>query len=296
MPKNLVGDTTNFPTQTAPLGGESRTSASVETPFQNAADRTAWIKARLDYIDPSGNGARRLRNVESIAQLRALTDLTSGVCIVDGIGLYVYRGASTATAREPFVITPTSVGGGAGRWEWEALATLNVAYGLPQLDADARLPTSRLAAAGGGSKILGASVANGLVDLYTSSAAGPYSTTSTSYVTVGSIAVAFTMVAGDRALIFGQAFGYQQDLTPAQHFTQWLVTKPDASTAVVAESEMKTKASALTEYVPRPFGTYYTAVADGVHTFVLQQKTEGASGGATVSIANMNVVALLVRP
>jgi hypothetical protein len=296
MPKNLSDDPSIFPVQTSPVAGESRTAISIETPLQNSANRSAWLKSRLDYVDPSGNGARRLRAVTSIAALRALTDLTTGVCVVDGVGLYVYMPSSTATELEPFVVKPTSVGGGAGRWHWEALAALDVANGIPKLNGSARIDTSKLAASNGGAKILAPNVANGIVDKATTSGAGPFSTSSITYVDVGAIVISFAMEIGDIALLLGQAYGYQQDLTPANHFTQWLVTKPDMSTATVGTSELKMKSSALNEFNNIPVGSYFTASTAGTHTFKMQQKSEAASGGATVSVANLNVMALLIRP
>ncbi len=297
MPQNLVDNNGSFPAQTAPVAGEARTAASVVTPLQNAADRAAFLKAKLDFIDPTATGALRIRHVASIAALQAVTDLTEATAIVvDGVGLYLYAPTSTATANSPFVVTPTSVGGGAGRWIWEAYGSLDIANGIPKLDSSGRVPTARLAASEGNAKIQPAYVANGLVGIYTSSATGPFSTTSTSYVNVGSIAPAFTMEVGDRVIILGQAYGYQQDLTPAQHFTFWQVTKPDLSTASVAESGFTRKPSALNESGSIPIGTYFQASTAGLHTFRMQQKSEVASGGATVTILNMNVVALHLRP
>lgn len=297
MPKSLVGSAGSFPTQTAPFAGEARTAGSVETPFQNAADRAEFLKERLLYLDPTKEGLRRFRSVASIAALQALTDRPDGTVIeVAGVGLYRFDASSSATELSPLVVKPTDISSGSGRWLVHGYGMLNAPYGIPTLDASGRVANARLAASGGGSKILGASVANGIVDVYTASAAAAMSTTSVAYVNVGSISVVFTLEIGDRVLIFGQAVGYQQDLTPAKHFTQWLVTKPDASTATVAASETERKPAALNEPESIAIGTYFTATTAGAHTFVFQQKSEAGSGGATVSIKNLNVIALHVRP
>lgn len=297
MPKTLTSDGLTFPAQTSPVGSESRTGNSIETPLQNASDRSAFVKLRLDNIDPTGEGARRVRRVTSIAALQAVTDLTDlGVILVDGVGFYQFSAASTATALSPMVVTPTSVGGGPGRWLWEALGSVDIANGIPKLDGNARLATNKLAASNGGSKILPANVSNGLIGIYTTSAAGPATTTSTSYVDVGGSSFAFTLEIGDIVLIGGQAYAYQADLTPAVQYTKWVVTTPTPATVTLGASELFIKGSALNEYTPMSVGTYFTCSVAGSHTFKLQQRSEAGSGGATVGIANLNIFAQHIRP
>jgi hypothetical protein len=293
MPKQLTADPTHFPAQTSPVSGESRTASSVETPFQNAADRSAWVKARIEYVDPSGDGARRLRRVASIAALRALTDLTDGVCIVDGVGLFAYLSGSTITEAEPFVIKPTSVGGGSGRWVWDSSGSLGAANGIVQAGSDGFVPTAKLSASGGGAKILGASIVNGLVGLSVASYAGPFTTTSASYVDVGTVSAAFTAEINDIIILLGQAFMRQDDGSAATHVTRWQVTKPDTSNALVGASEVEHIPAANTQPIGLPIGAFYTAVAAGTHTFKLQQKI---SGGVTGAVKNVNLVALHLRP
>jgi hypothetical protein len=297
MPKTLTDNSATFPAQTAPAGGESRTATSIETPLQNAADRAAYLKARLDIIDYTGDGVRLIRRVDSLNALKAITDLTEkGIIFVDGIGLYQYLSGSTAPALDPLVVPPTIMGGAPGRWLWEGHGSLDIADGIPRLDGNARLATTKLAASGGGAKILAPSVVNGLVGTFCASAAGPATTTSTTYVTVTGSTITLTLEIGDLVVIVGQAEKYQQDLTPAIHYTQWLVTLPSAATATVAQTETRNKADALNEYASLSIGTYYTASAAGSHSFALQQKSEAGSGGATVAVKNLNVVALHVRP
>jgi hypothetical protein len=298
MPKNLTGATGSFPTQTCPIGGEPRAAGGIETAFQNAADRTEHVKHRLYHVDPTKEGVRRIRSVASVTALQAVTDRPDGTVIeVAGVGLYRFDTTSVLAELSPLVIKPTAIiPADPGRWLVHGYGALDIANGIPTLDANARIATSKLASSGGGSKILGANVVNGLLDLFTSSSAGPHNTTSTTYVTVGPIEVSFTMSIGDRAIILGQAYGQQNDLTPAKHFTQWLVTKPDLSTAAIATSEIERKPGAVNEPEAIPIAIYFTATAAGLHKFVMQQKSEAASGGATVAIKNMNVIALLVRP
>lgn len=213
MPKNLTDDPSTFPTATAPLAGEPRTAGSVETPFQNAANRAAWLKDRLDNIDPTREGARRLRRFSSIAALRASGDYPDKtIAQVDGVGIYQFDAASSAVAAEPFVITPTAVGAGAGRWIWSALGALNVANGIPQLDGTGKLPTALLAAADG-VKITAPSIRNGLVSTGYVQAAGT-STTSTTLADVPSAAVSFSAEAGDivRAIAAFTTYGATSEM------------------------------------------------------------------------------------
>lgn len=298
MPTNIAEDASTFPTQTAPVAGEPRTAGSVTTPFTNASRRTAWLKDRVEYIDPTKEGARRVRRVASVSALQAVTDLTDkGVIIIDGVGVYEYDAASVSAELSPAVIKPTSVGSGAGRWIAVSFGNgaLNVANGIPQLDANGRVANARLAASEGGAKILGKSVVNGLVDLYTASGAGPFSTTSTTYVDVGSIVPSFTLEIGDRVILMASGFRYQEDLAATIQYSKWLVTKPDASTATVAQSEVQHTPQGVNQHAALAHIAYYTAIAAGAHTFKLQQKSSGG-GGATVSIAGLNVVAMLIRP
>jgi hypothetical protein len=298
MPQNLTGDTSTFPTQTAPSPGESRTAASVATPLQNAADRTAYLKDRLDYVDPTREGARRLRRFVSVAALKAVTDLPDkGVALIDGVALYEYDAASTATELSPAVITPTSVGVGAGRWIAVSFGNgaLNVANGVPQLDANGRVPIARLAASEGGAKILPKNVGNGLVDTQKVSLAGPYTMNSLIYTDVGTASLSFDLAIGDMVFIVGQSQVWQQDFASASHYTQWKVTRPDTTSGAVTNSETKHLPAALGQYVTSPLNAIFTAVQAGVHVFQLQQRHDSGLG-STVGLANVNAFGLQIRP
>lgn len=228
MPKNLTGVPTSFPTQTAPLAGEPRTAGSVETPFQNAADRTTWLRDRLDNIDPTREGVRRLRRFASIPLLQASTDSPDKTLAqVDGVGIYQFDATSTALAASPFVVTPTAVGGGAGRWLWSAFGALNIANGIPQLDGSGLLPTARLAGADG-TKVRASSVRNGLVQSLVLQSAGGGTTTSTSEVDIGPGAIA-TLPSVEPGDILRVSAACAQRNTPSGGLTRaalW-VTRPD---------------------------------------------------------------------
>jgi hypothetical protein len=297
MPKTLTGADSTFPSQTSPLGGESRTATSIETPFQNSADRTEFLKSRLFVIDSVGTGVRRIRNVASVTALKAETELTDRtVIVVDFVGLFQYNSTSTATADDATVVTPTSVGSGAGRWIWVSIASLDAANGVPKLDSSGRLATNKLAASGGAAKIQPASVVNGIVATYPLAVAGPVGTTAVAYADVAGASITLTMEVSDLFVFIGQAEKYQQDLTPAIHYSQWLVVKPDASTATVGQTESRNKADALNEYASLACAFYYTAAAAGSHTFKLQQKSEAGSGGATVNVKALNGIGFHIRP
>lgn len=200
MPKNLSSTGLAFPTQTSPLAGEPRTAGSVETPFQNATDRSQWCKDRIEHIDPTKEGARRLRRFASVAALKAVTDLTDkGVALIDGVAVYEYDALSLATELSPAIITPTSVGAGAGRWIAVSFGNgaLNVANGVPQLNASARVPTERLEASGGAAKIEASSVVNGLVYVRTVRADTETSTSSSTFVDMDGAGITVDLAIGD---------------------------------------------------------------------------------------------------
>jgi hypothetical protein len=297
MLRNLADDPSDFPVQTAPFAGEPRTAGSVETPFQKAANRTAYLKDRLDNIDPTKEGVRRIRRVASIAALQALVDRPDKTIIeVDGVGLYQFDGESARPELSPMVVKPTAVGDTApGRWlvAGAGHGLLDVPNGLARLDAAGRIPNERLAASAGGAKLLGSNIAFGLIDLYATSAPDPYSTTSSTYVDIPLLQPAFTMLAGDRVLLFGQGVIYQEDLASLPHLVRWVVVKPDASIALVGQ-EVISDPKHTGEYCV-PLNAHYTAAVDGPHSFKLQRRIIGDTT-ATLSMKNLSVVALHVRP
>lgn len=282
MPTNLVENTVAFPPQTAPVGGEPRTSGSIETPFQNAADRTGYLRDRLLHIDPNREGIRRVRRFANVAALQASVDMPDGtICQVTGMGIYQYVALSELAETLPIVVKPTSVGGDPGAWLLGGHGALNVANGFAQLDADGKMPLARLPAM------------LRLVDLYTSAMA-KHATTSSSYVDVPTIQPTFSMLTGDRVIIGGQGFVYQEDLTATVHHIKWVVVKPDTSLADLA-GELHHEPSAINEAVPLSIGVYYTATADGTHTFKCQHKN-ALGAGATLTLENVSIWAQHWRP
>jgi hypothetical protein len=298
MPKTLTDNIGSFPSQTCPVVGDARTAGSIETALQNAADRARFARDRIIAVDPDNGGVRKLRYAASLTALRAITDLTeNAVIIVDGVGLYIYDASSAATALDPFVVTPTSVGGGAGRWLWEAYLSVDVANGLAKLDANARLAVAKMAASEGGSKILPAYVQNGLVSVTYGTDAGPRSTTSTTYADAGTISLALTLEVNDRVVITGQAYGYQGDATPSFHWTQvGCYTPPSSTLVMVGLTEQKIKTAALNEYTARCFNGVFVATVAGTHTFKVLHKADAGAAGGTVTLVNLNLCAQVFRP
>lgn len=142
-------------------------AADVGPAFQGLLDGTANLKSRIDVVTvATDNGARTIRSVATIAALQAATDhvdKTVAMVIANG-GLYQYVAASNAAARPNLVITPTDVGGGAGRWL--LLAPTDVPNGIPTLD--------------GNSKIAAATVPNRLVAALETALNTSFATNSTS--------------------------------------------------------------------------------------------------------------------
>lgn len=293
MPKNLTDDPASFPTQTAPLPSEPRTAGGIEASLQHAANRAGYLRDRLIYLDPDKGGVRRQRRFASVADMKASVDFPDkSVALIDGVGFYQFDAASVVAEASPAIITPTSVGVGAGRWLAAWFGSFNVANGVPQLDGSGKVPTSLLAAAAGGAKIDGGSIANGTLGIYTSGYA-LHSTTSAVYVDVPTIAAAFDLLAGDRVTLFGQAGIYQEDLAADYHWTRIAVTKPDTSVVGIGELAFK-QDPAAGDQGGLPIGAYYQATADGIHTFRIQH--HGGASGATMTLQNIMLTATAVRP
>lgn len=279
MATALTGDPSTFPTQTAPVAGEPRTAASVATPFQNAANRAEYLRDRLQFVDPDKSGVRRLRRFGSIADLQASIDFPDGsFAYVDGLGLYQFSAASEALNRSPFVVTPASVGGGAGRWLLEAFGALNVPFGLPQLDVDGKIPGTVLSicdvATG---RVLGESIVNGRTQLSTRYIAGSFTVPqdSTFRAVVG--AVNMTLVAGQVALI-----NYSTRVLPQFGDSiqlRVLVTAPDSSPHLLSDSLQVVEATSNSGVngIRSVIQLHFVATLDGTHTFDLQASGLGGN-------------------
>ena len=111
MPQNLV-DVSQFDAAvTVPVDGDVRNAASVQTGFQNVANRTRYISNLI------ANGLIQAQPVASIAALTALpAPTTNALAFVPFWGLYVFDTASTAAAMSNHVIVPASAPA-SGRWK-----------------------------------------------------------------------------------------------------------------------------------------------------------------------------------
>ena len=107
MAKNLTSATTWATNVTVPEGGDARRTSTVETPFQQLADRSEYLRQQVDVV-----GVNRIRYVATPTAAKALTTLTEGDCVV--IGLYgLYRFTDTAqlnTIGTPWQLAVTSGG------------------------------------------------------------------------------------------------------------------------------------------------------------------------------------------
>lgn len=298
MPKSLTGNPALFPAQTSPVAGEPRTSGSIETPLQNAADRAQFVYDRMMFVDPTRDGVRRLRRFATLADMKAEADLTDGgVALVDGVGLYEYRAASTASELSPVAIKPASVGGGPGAWLVAGVGSgmLNVPNGVPQLDGAAKVPTSRLAASDTDGRIVASAVRNGIVTTSLVSVQDAY-TSSTTYADVPGMAFSLTMKVGDRAIVVGQASQFNDENMASVHRTIWGVTPPSlAFTTIQATERRRVDPGGTSGFLSLglPIGFGYVAAVDGVHAFKMQHKTDN---GWLVALENIFAIAIQVRP
>jgi hypothetical protein len=287
MPKNLSSTGESFPTQTAPIAGEPRTAAGIELPLQNSADRTAYLKDRLDFLDATKEGARRLRRFASIAALKASTDHDEGtVAQVDGVGLYQYDSASAVAELSPLVLAPTDVGGGAGRWLVVGYGMLDVANGIPKLDGSAKLPTARLAAADGDGRIVASAVRNGLVDLQFLTITSA-STTSTTLVDIsGTLSV--TAAIGDR-LEISLSCKARNTSGGAEGQLKIVLTQPDTNPLAVDAMDF----NVASDTNVRCAVGIAPLTQNGIHTVKLQHR---AISTGTMNTDAVRIVTRLWRP
>jgi hypothetical protein len=278
MPVNIT-DVSSFtaPIQ-APADGDAATGANFDLGIQGLANRTLWLKTQLLLLDPNQTGVRFVRRVANIAALQAIagTDhADTGVCIVDTIGMYEYSAASSAPAASPMVVTPTDVGGGNGRWLLSMFGALNVANGVPGLDASTRTPIGQ--------------ARNGIISAQVAKTTVNQSTASTTYADVPGLTLSFTAIAGDLLIV-------QNNL-----MLNIGLTGPIASTianitdggvpATIAET-LRTKTTFDGEEY-RSAGTIYTVANTGAIT--LKQQFKATSNTAYVD-APSTLTGILIRP
>ena len=111
MPKDLVDSPATFPVPVqVPKDGELATGAAFETPYQQLANRSAYLRDQLELL-----GTKRIRRVADFAALRAIADMvTFDVRTVDGYGLYSYDATAPSVELLPWLVRPTI---GVGAWK-----------------------------------------------------------------------------------------------------------------------------------------------------------------------------------
>lgn len=292
MPKNLTSTGTSFPAQTTPLAGEPRTGGSIETPFQNAADRSQFLYDRLIYIDPDKGGARRVRRFASIAAMKTSTDHDDRtIAAVDGFGLYQYIATSDVVEASPIVVAPTDVGAGFGRWVHSSYGALNVANGVPQLNASARVPTERLEASAGAAKIDAANVTRGIIDARVlRTPAAETSISSSAFTDVIGATATITLVAGD--IIYAHFVAGTEAMTPSQE-GEFQVAVEQPSTAVISITNVPSPKN-TTDFQSVSIIGSGVALESGLHTIKLQARR--ASGAGTVIVRAPTGYIQIVRP
>lgn len=169
MSSTLTPDGTTFPRATAPQAGESRSAESFAAAMQTQANRSQHLYEALVAIDPSRGGARSLRTVASITALAALpSPRDRDVAVVRDVGIYLFDGASTlAPSTSGLMMTVAPSGAAPGRWRLvgAGLATFGLPFGLPVL-VGTTIPSARLEATSGGSKVRQQAIAGGLLEHY----------------------------------------------------------------------------------------------------------------------------------
>lgn len=110
MPKDLVDDKTKFPAAVrVPVDGDEANGANFELPYQQLADRTAFLNEETIAL-----GVRRIRRAASFAALRAITGMQQfDVRWVVGEGLYWYDPTSGGSEELPYAVKPAT---GVGLW------------------------------------------------------------------------------------------------------------------------------------------------------------------------------------
>jgi hypothetical protein len=108
MPKDLLDDKTKFPIAVrVPIDGDDANGANFELPYQQLADRTAYLREETETL-----GVRRVRRVADFPALRAVTELFPfDLRWVVGRGLYWYDAPAAGPEEEPRSIKPASAGG-----------------------------------------------------------------------------------------------------------------------------------------------------------------------------------------
>jgi hypothetical protein len=289
MPKNLPDNPASFPTATSPIAGEPRTAGSIEVPFQKAADRTAYLKDRVDFIDPTRDGARRLRRFATVTAMKAATDLTDGgVAVVDGGAIYQYSSSSTLTEALPIIAQPNT---GGGRWIFLGYGALDVANGIPQLNGSGKLATSKLACGDVGDRIVAGTQRWSLADYQASFNSSSEQTASLSPVDLANPQHTIACLAGDVLEIETTFVGRYTDANGPMA-VRMTVVKPDASVTDV-DGTFQFETTNAVNQPPLTLVGSFTVTAAGVHTVKLRYN--GIDTG-TSQLKRIRLITRLLRP
>jgi len=109
MPKDLSDDKTKFPTAVrVPVDGDDANGANFELPYQQLADRTAYLREETE-----GLGVRRIRRAAKLDALRTIVPaMTLEMRWVDGYGLFAYDQTLAGPEQLPWrVMSTVAVGG-----------------------------------------------------------------------------------------------------------------------------------------------------------------------------------------
>lgn len=292
MPKTLTGAAGTFPSQTAPLASEPRTSGSVEALAQNAADRTQYLYDRLLYVDPTRAGARRLRRFETEAALKASTDYQDGtVAVLKGKGLYEYIATAIDTPVSPRVLQPDD-NAGAGRWRLVMLDLIGGANGLAQLNGSGKVATTDLEAASGGLKIAQGSIAMGRVaDLIADAQALSASIAPNTTQAIADLTLEFASVQlGDRLVYQATIESY----AATTDYVSFRVKRTDPAAGVVYSGRMQFHASDAREQRKlHPLMMVHQAALAGLYKFEVQIETHvtnASNVACTLGYARLEVL------
>lgn len=132
MPKELVDDGSSYPASvTCPVESDPLTLTPIENGRQDLANRTAYLKAKIDSVLSSGlSGVDTVATFATVADLRAsLVHRDGGIAVILSIPrAYYWKSASASADDGEWVVQPTDVVGN-GRWTADKPAIRQVAFG-----------------------------------------------------------------------------------------------------------------------------------------------------------------------
>lgn len=279
MPVNLTDNVGNYPPNlTSPADGDDADEISISTAFQKVADRTSTLKQRIDNVAPTSAGVEKIQQFASVAALKATLAADRAAnewAHIINYGLFEWDAGSSATPDDRFVIKPTDVGGGSGRYRYVAHSYLDVASGIPTLDGAARVVASK--------------VRSGIVARGMRSSGSLYTATPTLADIVGEVIDLDGLKAGDEVSAWGSLFGTSASV-PGGIVSVVLRNKTAASD--VKERWVEVNATSGGGGAYRAFSLHFVILADADYSVRLRRET--APNAATV--ADINWQAMAVRP